>query len=144
MLCCSLVPIPWWRYQMEAFSALLAICAGNSPVTGEFPAQRPVMWNSDVFFDLTLNKWLSNQWWVWWFETPSRPLWRYCNAYYRYPSRFPHSHRSYLRSPRCHRQWQQPWAMGVNDFTMSLEYNRITKITEKLFTIIPWQTANTE
>ena len=28
----------WWRHQMEAFSALLAICAGNSPVTGEFPA----------------------------------------------------------------------------------------------------------
>ena len=27
---------------MESFSALLAICAGNSPVTGEFPAQRPV------------------------------------------------------------------------------------------------------
>ena len=27
---------------METFSALLAICAGNSPVPGEFPAQRPV------------------------------------------------------------------------------------------------------
>ena len=27
---------------METFSAFLAICAGNSPVTGEFPAQRPV------------------------------------------------------------------------------------------------------
>ena len=24
----------WWRYQMEIFSALLALCAGNSPVTG--------------------------------------------------------------------------------------------------------------
>ena len=32
----------WWRHQMETFSALLAICAGNSPVTHEFPAQRPV------------------------------------------------------------------------------------------------------
>ena len=32
----------WWRHQMESFSALLAICTGNSPVTGEFPAQRPV------------------------------------------------------------------------------------------------------
>ena len=41
---------------METFSALLAICAGNSPVTGEFPAQRPVMWSFDVFFDLRLNK----------------------------------------------------------------------------------------
>ena len=28
----------WWRNQMETFSALLAICAGNSLVTGEFPA----------------------------------------------------------------------------------------------------------
>ena len=24
----------WWRYQMEPFAALLALCAGNSPVTG--------------------------------------------------------------------------------------------------------------
>ena len=30
----------WWRHQIEAFSALLTLCAGNSPVTGEFPAQR--------------------------------------------------------------------------------------------------------
>ena len=40
----------------ETFSALLAICAGNSPVTGEFPTQRPVTWTFDVFFDLRLNK----------------------------------------------------------------------------------------
>ena len=33
---------PWWRNQMETFSALLAFCAGNSPVPGEFHAQRPV------------------------------------------------------------------------------------------------------
>ena len=32
----------WWRHQMKTFSALLALCAGNSPVTGEFPSQRPV------------------------------------------------------------------------------------------------------
>ena len=38
---------------MEAFSTLLALCAGNSPVTGEFPSQRPVTRNfDDVFFDL--------------------------------------------------------------------------------------------
>ena len=41
--------------------ALLAICAGNSPVTGEFPAQRPVTRSFDVFFDLRLNKRLSKQ-----------------------------------------------------------------------------------
>ena len=41
---------------MQTFSALLAFCAGNSPVTGEFPAQRPVTRNFDVFFDLQLNQ----------------------------------------------------------------------------------------
>ena len=45
---------------METFSALLAICAGNSPVPGEFPTQRPVTRSFDVFFDLRLNKRLSN------------------------------------------------------------------------------------
>ena len=45
---------------METFSASLAICAGNSPVTGEFPEQRPVTWSFDVFFDLHMNKRLSN------------------------------------------------------------------------------------
>ena len=40
---------------METFSALLAICAGNSPVSGEFPAQRPMTRSFDVSFDLRLN-----------------------------------------------------------------------------------------
>ena len=71
---------PWWRHQMETFSALLAICAGNSPGTGEFPAQRPVTRSFEIFFDLCPNKPLSKQWWGWWFETLSRPFWRYCNA----------------------------------------------------------------
>ena len=70
----------WWRHQMETFSALLAICAGNSPVPGEFPAQRPVTRGFDVFFDLHPNKRLSKQWWGWWFETPSFPLWRHRNV----------------------------------------------------------------
>ena len=70
----------WWRHQMKTFSALLAICAGNSPVTGEFPAQRPVTRSFDVFFGLCLNEWLSKQSWGWWFETPSRPLWRHSNV----------------------------------------------------------------
>ena len=69
-----------WRHQMESFSALLALYAGNSPVTGEFPAQRPVTWRFDAFFDLCLNKRLSKQSWGWWFDTPSFPLWRRCNA----------------------------------------------------------------
>ena len=70
----------YWRHQMEIFSALLAHCAGNSPVTGEFPAQWPVTQSFDVFFNLCLNKRLSKQSRGWWFETPSRPLWRHCNV----------------------------------------------------------------
>ena len=60
-------------------SALLALCAGNSPVTGEFPSRRPVAQSFEVFFDLRLNKRLSKQLRRQWFETPSRSLWRPCN-----------------------------------------------------------------
>ena len=72
--------VSWWRHKMETFSALLALCAGNSPATGEFPSQRPVTRSFDVFFDLCLNKRLSKQSWGWWFETPSHSLWRHCNV----------------------------------------------------------------
>ena len=70
----------WWRHQMETSSALLALCVGNSPVTGEFPSQRPVTRSFDDFFNLRLNKQLSKQSRGWWFETPSRSLWRHCNV----------------------------------------------------------------
>ena len=69
----------WWRHQMETFSALLAICAGNSPVPGEFPTQRPVTRSFDVYFDLRPDKRLSKQSWGWWFETLSHSLWRHRN-----------------------------------------------------------------
>ena len=71
---------PWWRHQMETFSASLAICVGNSPGPGEFPTQRPVTRSFDVYFDLRPNKWLSKQSWGWWFETLSCSLWRHRNA----------------------------------------------------------------
>ena len=85
---------PCWRHQIETFSALLALCAGKSPATGEFPSQRPVIRSFDVFFDLHLNKWLSKQsrrrWFKqsrrrWfkqskhrWLVTPSPSLWCHC------------------------------------------------------------------
>ena len=72
---------PWWRHHIETFSASLALCAGNSPVTGEFPSQRPVTRSFDVFFYLRLNKLLSKQSMYRWFEMPSRSLWRHCNPY---------------------------------------------------------------
>ena len=70
----SLICVLWWRHQMETFSALLAICAGNSPVPGEFPSQRPVTQSFDVFFDRRRIKRLNKQSWGWWFETLSRPI----------------------------------------------------------------------
>ena len=46
---------------METLSALLTVCAGNSPATGEFPVQRPVTRSFDVFFDLPwINGWVNN------------------------------------------------------------------------------------
>ena len=73
----------WWRHQMGTFPRNW-ICAGNSPVPGEFPAQRPVTRSFGVFFDMRLNKRLSKQSWGWWFDTLSRPLWRHCNDLCRY------------------------------------------------------------
>ena len=52
----------WWRHQMETFSVLLAICAWNSPVHGEFPAQRPV--TGALMFSLIcfwINYWVNNR-----------------------------------------------------------------------------------
>ena len=51
----------WWRHQMGRFSALLALCAGNSRFTGDFRAQKPVTRSFDVFFDLHPNKGWSKQ-----------------------------------------------------------------------------------
>ena len=72
----SLNDVIKWKH----ISALLALCAGNSPVTGEIPSQRPVTRSFDILFDLSMNKRLSKQSWGWWFEEPSRSLWRHCNA----------------------------------------------------------------
>ena len=70
----------WWRHQINIFSALLALCVGNSPVIGEFPSQRPVRRSFGVLFDLCLNIRLIQQPWRRCFETPSRSLWRHCNV----------------------------------------------------------------
>ena len=64
----------WWRHQMETFSALLAICAGNSPVPGEFPAQRPVTRNFHVSLICAwINRWVNNR--------EAGDLIRYCAHY---------------------------------------------------------------
>ena len=66
----------WWRHQMETFSALLAIYAGNSLFTGKFPSQRPFTRSFDFFLWSTVELTMVS----WWFETQSRPLWRHCNG----------------------------------------------------------------
>ena len=48
-----------WCHQMETFSALLALCEGNPPVTGWFPSQSSGTISFDVSFDLRLNKHLN-------------------------------------------------------------------------------------
>ena len=54
----------------SSYSAWLALCAGNSPVTGEFPPQRSVTRSFDIFFELRQNKRLNKHSGCWWFETP--------------------------------------------------------------------------
>ena len=94
---------PWWRHQMETFSALLVLCVGNSPVTGEFPSHRSVTRSFDVFRHLCLNKRLSKQSWGWWFETPSPSLWRHCNALQQ------RIHRRFPWNPNSPRQRLPTW-----------------------------------
>ena len=57
----------WRRHQMKTFSALLALCAGNVPATGEFPTQKG-QWRGDLMFTFT--------------TTQLRSLWRHCNVYF--------------------------------------------------------------
>ena len=59
----------WWHHQMKTFSALLVFYTGNSPVTGDFPTQRPVTRSFDVFH------WSASE------TTVSRSLWRPCNEH---------------------------------------------------------------
>ena len=49
----------WWRHQMETLSALLAICAGNSPVNSRHKGQ----WRGALKFSLIcawINGWVNN------------------------------------------------------------------------------------
>ena len=62
--------------KLKIFRVTGLLC-GNSPITGEFSAQRQVTGSFDVFFDLRLNQQLSNQWRRRRFQTP---LWCHCNA----------------------------------------------------------------
>ena len=66
-----------WDIMTSSNGNIFCVAGHVWPVTGEMPAQRPVTRSFDVVFDLRLIN--SKQWWGWWFETPSRPLWLHFN-----------------------------------------------------------------
>ena len=72
--------IAWRRHQMETVSALLALCERKAQVNSRFHSHRTSYTDFDVFFDVSLNKWLNKQSRRWRFEAPGCLLWRHCNA----------------------------------------------------------------
>ena len=141
---------------METFSALLAICAGNSPFSGEFPAQRPVTRSFGDFFDLRSNKRLSKQLWGWWFETHSPPLWRHSNGsrvpqwYYRNigdrGSPWKHKGLSRLEDniPRiAFSEWHMSELilLGIPGKLPDLDHRRPCRGTDPRFAPNQWETA---
>ena len=106
---------------MEAFSALLTLCVGNSPVTGEFPAQKPVTRSFDVFFDLHLNKPLAKQSWGWWFEKPPGSLWRHCNVH-------GHIHYNITHWNKCVWGISAVWNTRVNIFVPAISIINVFNI----------------
>ena len=52
----------WWRHQMETFSALLALCAGNSPVPVNSPHKG--QWRGALMFSFIcawIHDWVNNR-----------------------------------------------------------------------------------
>ena len=74
--------LSWLRYQMETFSALLALCEGHPSVTGAFPSQKPVT----LWCFLWSGSEQAKQSRRWLFETPSCSLWLHCNDYSSVPN----------------------------------------------------------
>ena len=91
-------------------------CAGNSPVSGEFPAQRPVTRSFEVFFDLRPNKRLSKQSWGWWFKTLSSPLWRHRNALVKFQTNW----LSYWHRSKMAAILQRPFSRNCSCFDSNL------------------------
>ena len=105
---------------METFSTLLALCAGNSPVTGEFPSQRPVTRSFEVFFDLRLNQRLSKLSWGWWFETQLCSLWRHCNDWFKFGAV-----RQYRPLPELMLNYLVVWSLSPYGITRTQWVNEI-------------------
>ena len=89
-ICQTATQLIWCVFDYLISDDMMTSSNGNifrvtGPLCGEFtghrwnPPQRPVTRSFDVFLDLRLNKKVSKQSWGWWFETPSRSVWRHCN-----------------------------------------------------------------
>ena len=102
---------------------------------GEFTGHRwiPCTMASDAelwFFSyLCLNKRLSKQWWDWWFETPSRQLWRHCKG------------RSHTFAPLSVKQFRSKWAI-TSDESANSNIIQETKKTQQNRVHISWHTIN--
>ena len=93
--------VSWWRHEIEAFSASLSFCAGNSPVNSPHKGQ----WRGALMLSLIctwINGWVNNRE-AGWFETPSHPLWRHRNVVLTQPG-FANktSYDHYVEQHRCH------------------------------------------
>ena len=128
---------------METFSALLALCAGNSTVTGEFPTQRPVARSFDVFFDLCLSKRVSKQSLGWWSETPSCSLWRHCIANWHFVMRWTRQTKFWYSH-----KYMSPDFVPLETFPISQSTNNLMviktrfRISEQDFNLMTWTGPN--
>ena len=107
------------------------------PLCGEFighrwiPPQRPVTRSFGVFFDLRLNKWLNKQSWSWWFETPSRSLWRHYNA----AANFSETMAIKNTNRFCHENaFEDVAASNAGHFVQALNAKRIKQYISRVYT----------
>ena len=80
------LPYSWFWSQIHMFVLLMyaiymMMSSNGNIFRWPFVRNSPVTLRFDVFLDLRLNKRLSKQPWGWWFETPSRTLWRHRNGH---------------------------------------------------------------
>ena len=102
---------PWWRHQMETFSALLALCAGNSPVPMNSPHKG--QWRGALMFSLIcvwINTWVNNG--------KAGDLRRY-RVYYDVTVMTGDTAGYRYDKPSCHR-WRQSWHGDESQFSVEL------------------------
>ena len=99
--------------QMETFSVLLALFAGNSSATGEFPSQSPVTRSFNIVSDLRLKKRLSKQSRRWWFEKPSRYFRNY-DVTLMTEAEYVYGHSRFESSSLFHRITLKPYQIITN------------------------------